>query len=84
MIVDAVLGVLLAAVAFVVGLLPEAEPLGLSTAASGILYGYDWLNTFAPVTEILTAAGIYLGALVLAMGARAILTAYRLIPGKFT
>jgi hypothetical protein len=83
-ITDSILGLLIAAAEVVVGLLPDAEPLGLSGVGGGLLYGYAWLDSFAPVSETLAGAGVYLGALVLTLGVRAVLSAYRLIPGKFT
>lgn len=59
MITDAVLSALLAAMSAVVGLLPDADPLGLSSA-SGIWTGYAQLNTWLPLTEVLALIGTYL------------------------
>lgn len=59
MIVDAIGGALLAAVSFVVDLLPDAEPLGLDSF-SGIWTGYAWLNSFLPLTELMACVAMML------------------------
>lgn len=60
MITDALLGVLLTAMGFVVGLLPEADPLDLD-GFSGIWVGYAQWNTWLPLTELLACVVGYLG-----------------------
>lgn len=59
MIVDLLAGALLGAVTWLVGLLPDGGPLGLSSF-SGIWTGYAFLNSFLPLTELLAAAGVML------------------------
>lgn len=59
MIVDAIAGALLAAMSWLVGLLPTASPIGLASA-SGIWLGYAQLNGFLPLTEILAGIGVLL------------------------
>lgn len=75
MITDAVLTVLLALMSFVVGFLPDGDPLGLSSA-SGLWIGYAQLNTFLPLTELLAMFGAYLGVQV-ALYAYGVLRAVR-------
>ena len=57
MITDALLGVLLSGMEFIVSLLPTGDPIGLA-GADGIWRGYAQFNTFLPLTEILVAIGI--------------------------
>lgn len=59
MITDAIAGALLAAMSWLVSLLPTGAPLGL-TSASGMWLGYAQFNTFLPLTELLAGIGVFL------------------------
>jgi hypothetical protein len=63
-ITDLVLGVVLGAVRWLLGFLPEGDPIGLASV-SGIWYGYAWLNSWLPLNEILAGFAVWLGFTVL-------------------
>jgi hypothetical protein len=58
MIFDAILGIVLGVLTWLVGLLPEASDLGLSSAGSWFR-GYAELNSYLPLTELM-ACGVLL------------------------
>lgn len=60
MITEAVLSVFFGLMEGIAGLLPEAGSLGMQEF-SGIWYGYSWLNSFLPLSELLIAVGLLLG-----------------------
>lgn len=83
MILDALGSALISVAEFVVGLMPDGEPIGLS-GFSGIWYGYGWLNSWLPLTEVLAGFGIWLAFHAALYAFLAVVTVYRLLPFKFT
>lgn len=83
MIVEFFMDVLLAVAGFVLGVLPEGEPLGLGSA-SGLWIGYTWFNSWLPAAEILAAIAIFVGAHALMYAALGIMAVWRLLPFKFS
>ena len=67
MIADALIGVAQSIIAGIASLLPAGVPLGL-VLPTGWLYGYDVLNSFLPVSELLLASGVLLGLRLLIFG----------------
>jgi len=63
--------------------LPDGEPLGLPDV-SGLLYGYNLLNTILPLSEVLTAIGIMLGVSLAVFLFRLVLTLWHALPFKFS
>jgi hypothetical protein len=64
-------------------ILPVGDALGL-TIPTGVLRGYTWLDSMAPLHEIVTGAGIILVATVAVFLIRLALTVWAAIPGKFS
>lgn len=83
MIADLVIGFFLDLAGFLVGLLPTADPIGL-TEFSGIWTGYAFLNGFLPITETLQAVAAILGIQLAIYGGQAILQLWRAMPGKMS
>lgn len=63
----------------VVSQLPVAADLGL-TPTSGWVKGYAMLNTFLPLTEALTLAGLMVALVVAGIALRVAVMVYHLIP----
>lgn len=74
-IVQALLGVLMSVLAWVFSLLPDASDLGLSPG-SGIILGYNWLDSFLPVHEIIAGIGLLVGVITLWVAAATVLFIY--------
>lgn len=63
----------------VIGLLPDAGPLGLAVP-TGFIYAFDVLNTFLPLAEALAFVGVLVTAAMAVMTFRLAVTIYHLIP----
>lgn len=60
MIVDAVVGFFVGVLSWMVGLLPDGDPIEWE-GVSGIWTGYAQLNTWLPLTEVLACVVVMLG-----------------------
>jgi hypothetical protein len=78
-IVDRLIDVLRGGYEVLVNLLPEGDTLGL-VLPSGWLYGYDVLNSFLPVAEVLAAASVLLALRMAVFTFRMIYTLKQLVP----
>lgn len=65
-----------------VDLLPDTPDLGLDIP-SGWIYGYTILNTWLPLTEALTMAGVFTAIVTAIIAFRLAVTVYHLIPKPF-
>jgi len=79
MVTDAVLGFLVDAMTAVVELLPDAGALGLDST-SGIWYGYTALNTWLPLSEVMSMLAAYLAVMGLIYGYLALRTVRNWLP----
>lgn len=80
MIWDAIVTFLLGAASALVSLLPNASSIGLQSVASPVIRGYTWANTFLPLSEALTAVGIFVGVYLALIGFAAVRELIRHIP----
>lgn len=83
MITDALGAVFVGLFSAVVGLLPDGDPIGIGSF-TGIWVGYSWLNTWLPLSEVVTVFGLWLGlqvAIYAWLGVRAL---WAMVPFKFS
>lgn len=80
MITDAIFDAVGGVSTLLVGLLPVGALLTGLTIPSGWLWGYDVINAYLPVSEILIAASVLVGARITMIGVKAMVFVYKLIP----